>query len=337
MSVVIATTPATYMKGYHSSTEVAWETIHGHRRSVSAAPHEHREFPPTAPTRGQGTPGARWTFSRHDHGKVSPQMLHWSQNSKPDLTEVKRAAYRLGFDVGKNNHMETVGWVRAELTSILSTAQKAGALQEVRQVYERGKREGRARRAGQGEGYRPAPVAGRAGMAHAHTDRTQAPKAPSLDDDGFTQRIAPEEGVKSTIGVMKFVGDDPRAKKDLTGMFAGIFDMQERILDIEPDPDMRKTFEKGLTLLREAGWVDGCKLASFDETGAVVTLRATTAIAKELGHSPEPLCQPICNLLETIGRKTFGVSVLVTETECFAQGKMACKFVIAPRKRVAAA
>lgn len=259
-------------------------------------------------------------------------MLHWNQAQKPDVTELKRMAFRLGLDVGENNHIDTVGWVRTELTSILNAALKAGELQEVRQVYERGKRQGMARRNAQvtrqsaAAGKTKVPAAGPA-ISSAAASKPIALK----DAEGFVERIAPQQGLRSTIGVMKHVADDPEARKDLNGLFAGIFDMQERILDIENDGDRRKTFERGLDMLHAAGWIEDFEIASFDDSRAVVALRSTTAIAKAFGHSDTPLCQPICNLLETIGRKTFSVSVAVTEIECCAQGKSACRFEITKR------
>jgi hypothetical protein len=161
--------------------------------------------------------------------------------------------------------------------------------------------------------------------------RSPARPGPSKDPEGFVERISSQQGLKSTIRTMQRVSRDPEAKRDLNALFAGILDMQERILDREPGPDRKGTFEAGLRLLYDAGWVEECELASFDDAKAVVTLRSTTAIAKAFGHSPVPLCQPICNLLETIGRRTFGVSVAVTETECGAQGKDACRFEVVPR------
>ena len=55
------------------------------------------------------------------------------------------------------------------------------------------------------------------------------------------------------------------------------------------------------------------------------------AIAKQLGSSDVPVCKPLCSLLETIGRKTFGHSVVVTESECIAQGSSECEFRLVPR------
>ena len=86
----------------------------------------------------------------------------------------------------------------------------------------------------------------------------------------------------------------------------------------------------------EVGYIEHHSLASFDLAKAVVTLNSVTAIAKAFGKADEPLCQPICNLLETVGRKTFKVSVVVVEIECVAQGRPACRFEVSPRKAIAA-
>jgi hypothetical protein len=108
--------------------------------------------------------------------------------------------------------------------------------------------------------------------------------------------------------------------------------IQERILDVEAGDTPRDTFERCLVLLAEVGCIENYDLASFDQTKAVVTLKSTTAIAAAFGRSDEPLCQPICNLLETVGWKTFKKSVMVVEVECVAQGNPSCKFEVSPRK-----
>jgi len=257
------------------------------------------------------------------------------KRSDAAANELKRQAFELGLEVGMENHIETVGWVSSKLQSIRQDADSAGALEEVKMEYQRGKRLGIARRAKRTiapQSGHSKKVEGRQG-AHAIGEgpRNLRPKTES----SFVERIPAKEGIKSTVNVIKFAAGKPEVKKDLNGLFAGIFDIQERLIDVEAGSTPRETFERCLQLLAEVGWIENYDLASFDQLKAVVTLRSTTAIAAAFGRSDEPLCQPICNLLETVGRKTFRKSVMVVEVECVSQGKSACKFEISPRKALA--
>ncbi|UCE80537.1 MAG: hypothetical protein JSV94_05105 [Methanobacteriota archaeon] len=247
-----------------------------------------------------------------------------------DATDLRRRAFELGVDVGENGHIESVGWVNLELRSIMAKAEQIGILEEVQKKYMEGKKSGVARRSkyvmGQGGGKADSSLR----IAPRMLDKKPARRT-SGGSSGFVERISPEEGLKSTINVIKFTADKPEVKKDLNGLFAGIFDLQERLLDIQEDPDQRKTFNKCLEFLTEVGWIENSDLTHFDQHRAVVKLLSTTAIARAFGHSDDPVCQPICNLFETVGRKTFRKSVIVTELECVAQGRSACKFEISPR------
>ena len=254
------------------------------------------------------------------------------KDQSDELDELKKKAFQLGLDVGENNHIENVGWVKSEITTLRKEAERLGALMDVSHEYLEGKRQGVARRSKHTVG---GQRAGRAAVeGGGHTSQTS--KAPKSDSgsrgDTYVERISPEEGLKATISVMKFVSKDPEVKKDLDSLFAGVFDIQEKILDMKPDQDRRKTFEKCLQLLTDVGWIENCEVSSFDEHMAVVTLRSTTAIAEAFGGSDDPMCQPVCNLLEAVGRKTFGKSVTVTEIECVAQGMPSCRFEVSPRQ-----
>ena len=253
------------------------------------------------------------------------------KNQSDEIDVLKKKAFQLGFDVGENNHLENVGWVKSEITAIKRKAERLGALLDVSHEYLEGKKQGVARRSKHTVGGRRAGQAVVEGGGHT-SQMPKAPKSGSGSREGtYVERISPEEGLKATISVMKFVSKDPEVKKDLDSLFAGVFDIQEKILDMKPDQDRRKTFKKCLKLLTDVGWIENCEVSSFDERMAVVTLKSTTAIAEAFGDSDEPMCQPVCNLLEAIGRKTFGKSVTVTEIECVAQGMPSCKFKVSPR------
>ena len=246
-----------------------------------------------------------------------------------DALELMRKALQLGMDVGEHGHIEGVGWVNVELRSIMAKAEKIGIPDEVRQKYKEGKQKGAAKRSRFVGGQSVAGV----GMPRGPS----MPRPPGLEPSrrtmnrprGFVERIPPEEGFRSTINVMMSAADNPEMKKDVNGLLAGVFDLQENLLDIEDEENQRDTFNKCADLLTDMGWIRDCNLAFLGPQRAVVILKSN--IAGALGQSDEPVCQPICNLLETVGRKLFGRSVVVTEIECASQGKPACRFEITQR------
>jgi hypothetical protein len=250
-----------------------------------------------------------------------------------DTDDLRRRAFELGIEVGRTNHLETVGWVSSEIRSLKQEAERASVLEEVQREYQRGKKIGIARRARLTSGL-PGGLAKKAvGPSRTIRRSSDAAGASHLPvSAGFVERISAVEGLESTIRVMKFAASEPNVKKDLNGSFAGIMDIQERLLDLEPGDSPMATFERCLRLLVEVGWIDRFDLTSFDEMRAVVVIRSTTAIANASGHSAEPLCHPVCNLLETAGRKAFNKSVMVVEDECIAQGRTSCVFEVTPRK-----
>ena len=246
-----------------------------------------------------------------------------------DALELLRRAVQLGIDVGEHGHIEGVGWVNIELRSIIAKAEKIGIVDEVKQKYREGKQKGAAKRS---------RYLGGQGAAGASVPRGPSmPRPPELEPSrrtitrprGFVERIPPEEGLRSTINVMMISARNPEMKKDVNGLMAGLFDLQENLMDIEEEDNQRDTFNRCADLLTGMGWIRDCNLAYMGRQRAVVILKSN--IAGAFGHSDEPVCQPICNLLETVGRKVFGRSVLVTEIECASQGKTACRFEIAPR------
>ncbi|MDH3365894.1 MAG: 4-vinyl reductase [Thermoplasmata archaeon] len=245
------------------------------------------------------------------------------------VDDLRRRAFELGLEVGEENHLESVGWVNSKLQEIREEADRVGVFEEVRRAYQKGKKLGVARRSGHTLTPQLGLVKDRSALSGSQSPRSE-PKGPRLPKPpGFIERIPPVEGLRSTINVMMFASARPELKKDLNGLVAGVLDIQERLIDVGARDPPRRTFERSLQLLEEIGWIEDFALTSFDDTSAVVTLKST--IANALGRSAEPLCKPICSLLETMGRKAFGRSVKVVEVECVAQGKQACKFEVSLR------
>jgi len=246
--------------------------------------------------------------------------------------ELRRRAFELGLEVGEENHLESVGWVNSQLQEIREEANRMGAFEEVREAYQKGKKLGVARRSGQTLPQQAGFVKEGSILSGSRIAAT-VPSGPRMPKPaGFIERIPPELGLRATVNVMTFVAGRPDVKRDLNGLLAGIFDVQERIMGVDNGNSQMSTFKRCLHLLVEVGWVAKFDLDSFDDNSSYVSVKLNTPISEALGRSDEPVCQPICTLLETVGRKALGKSVRVAETECVAQGRPACKFEITPRE-----
>jgi hypothetical protein len=244
---------------------------------------------------------------------------------------LKKSAFELGLEVGEKGHIENVGWVNSELRFLMQQAEESGISAEVKQKYEMAKQIGKRNRSK--AAYLPGKSLGKIDTSRdaAMSGARKAAHAPSDVKGGFVERIPPELGLSSTVSIMKFAQSSPEIKNDLDNLFAGIIDLNEMLGDIEPSPNPKVTFERSLRLLKEMGWLEGYEIGKFDDGMATVSVRTTSALAKQLGACKEPMCTPLCNLLETIGRKAFGRSVTVTESDCIAQGHSECVFKLVPR------
>ena len=262
-------------------------------------------------------------------------LLKDGKRREAHIQDLKRRAFDLGLEVGKANHLETVGWVSSEIRLLKLEAEEAEGLEEIQAEYQRGKKIGIARRARLASGLQGGISKKTIEPFSPPGDGPRKPRPPRpFISAGFVERISTEEGLKSTINMMKMAASEPQVRKDLKGLFAGVLDVQEMLLDIQPGGTPKETFEKCLQLLVDVGWIEKYDLTSFNETRAAVVIRSPTAIAGAMEHCDEPMCQPVCNLLETAGRKAFDRSVIVVEDECIAQGNGTCRFELSPRAPV---
>jgi hypothetical protein len=247
------------------------------------------------------------------------------------VAELRRRAFELGLEVGEENHLESVGWVNSRLQEIREKANRAGVFEEVREAYQKGKKLGVAHRSGHTL-HSQAGFVKKGSMLSGSRIAAAEPRGPRMPKPvGFVERIPPDVGLRAAVNVMSFVAGRPDVKRDLNGLLAGILDVQERIMAIDIGDSQMNTFESGLHLLVDIGWVEKFDLDSFDDNSSFVAVKLNTTIAEAFGRSDEPVCQPICTLLETVGRKALGRSVKVVETECVAQGKHACRFEVTLR------
>lgn len=244
---------------------------------------------------------------------------------------LKKSAFELGLEVGEKGHIENVGWVNSELRFLMQQAEECGISEEVKQKYEMAKQIGVRNRSKMA--FQPGKSLGKidSSAGGPTSGAKRAAGGSAGNKNGFVERIPPEVGLRSTVSIIKFARESPQAKKDLDNLFAGIVDLNEMLRDIEPSPNPKVTFERSLSLLKEKGWLDGYEIGKFDDGMVTVSLWTTSAIAKQIGSCNEPVCKPLCSLLETVGRKTFGQSVEVTESECMAQGHSECEFKLVPR------
>ncbi len=274
---------------------------------------------------------------------VACSVLRWTTlgdgiilHRKKELDEMtkarlKKSAFELGLEVGEKGHIENVGWVHSELRFLMQQAEENGITDEVKQKYEMAKQIGVRNRS---------KIAFQPGKSLGKIDPSTGPPvsaakkvhgAASVSKGGFVERIPPEVGLRSTASVIKFAGKSPEVRKDLDNLFSGIADVNEMLGDVESSPNPKVTFERSLSLLKELGWLDGFEIGKFDDEAVTVSLWTTSHLPRHVGSSDGPVCKPLCTLLETIGRKTFGRSVTVTESECIAQGHSECEFKLVAR------
>ena len=161
--------------------------------------------------------------------KVSTVLFGDDRKNGTAANELKRHAFELGYEVGLENHIETVGWVNSKLQSIKRDASRTGALEDVSREFQRGKKLGIARRAKR-------MVVPQPGLSKKVEERQGAQykgavsRSPQIGgESSFVERIPAKEGIKSTVNVIKFAASKPEVKKDLNGLFAGIFDIQEKV------------------------------------------------------------------------------------------------------------
>jgi hypothetical protein len=247
-----------------------------------------------------------------------------------DLAKAKlaKSAYELGLEVGEHGHIETVGWVNQELKHMIQQAEDLSMAEIVRKRYEFGKEKGRLRREGKysqiSSGGKVKTGLGKELSAHAIARRAS--------EDRFVERISSEEGILSTIEIMRVARGDPDIQAHLSNLLAGVVDLHDRIMEMPPGRSPDSTFDSALQMITEVGWLTTYEVKFFDERSTMANIETTSILARSLGESETPVCQPICNVLETIGLKTFGKHVLAVEESCMAQGKPHCTFKMFPRE-----
>ena len=248
-----------------------------------------------------------------------------------DLAKAKlaKSAYELGLEVGEHGHIETVGWVNQELKHMLQQAEDLSMVEIIRKRYEFGKEKGRLRREGKYSQISSGGKMRASGPGKELGGRT-AMRAPH--DDHFVERVSAEEGIWSTIEIMKVARGDPDLQAHLSNLMAGLVDLHDRIMEMPPGKTPDRTFDSGLQMITEVGWLTTYEVKFFDERSTMANIDTTSILARSLGESETPMCQPICNVMETIGLKTFGRHVLAVEEACMAQGKPNCTFKIFPRE-----
>lgn len=239
-----------------------------------------------------------------------------------DLAKAKlaKSAYDLGVDVGERGHPDDTGWVAAELRHILTQAEELDLVDIVRRRYEFGKEKGRLR-----QQTRLAQTA-----ASLTSDEAGAP-VPRRPSDGFAERVSAEEGIWSTISVMRYARGDERLQSHIGNLLAGIVDLHDRIMQLPPGETAPRTFESALRMVADVGWISTYDVRFFDERSAMAKVDTTSMLARSFGRCDSPMCLPIGNIMETAGLRTFGRPMVAVEEACMAQGHDKCTFKLFPR------
>ncbi|MBU1158065.1 MAG: hypothetical protein KKE24_01845 [Candidatus Thermoplasmatota archaeon] len=255
-------------------------------------------------------------------------MLH-RKDYLDDLAKTKlvKAAFELGLEVGEHGHIENVGWVNAELRHMMQEAQDLEIQDVVKRRYAFGKEKGRVRREG-----KISQIGGTKTFTKDQKGAAiQGAKKPQEPRPRFVERISSEEGIWSTVSVMKFLRGDEEMQSHLSNLFAGLVDLHDRLMQMPADKEPSKTFDNGLQVINDVGWITTYDVKFFDEKTAMAKVETTSLLSRSMGHCESPMCTPLCGIMETVGLKSFGRSVLAVEESCMAQDKPACTFKLFPR------
>lgn len=248
-----------------------------------------------------------------------------------NLEKVKlaKAAYELGLEVGEHGHEDSVGWVDAELKHMIQQAEELDVMDIVRRRYEFGKEKGRTRKLEKEADVSPNQLM----RTRRPAGRPSVSEIPEEARKGmFAPRVSSEESIWSTISIMRFARGDEQLQSHLGNMFAGVGDLHDRIMDMQPRRTAEMTFDSALGMIAEAGWLSTYEIKFFDERSAMASIDATSMLARSFGKCATPMCLPIMSMLETVGLKAFGKPTLTVEEACMAQGRDHCTFKFFPRE-----
>jgi hypothetical protein len=258
-------------------------------------------------------------------------MLH-RKDYLDDLAKAKlaKAAYELGLEVGEHGHLDTVGWVGAELRHIVQQAEELKVADIIKRRYEFGKEKGHVRRQGK---YNQSSAAHRVkalggGGAQPVAENLQQVK----HDDRFAERVSAEEGIWSTISVVKYARGNEELQSHLSNLIASMGDLHDRIMQLPPGRTPDRTFDSALGMITEVGWLSSYDVKFFDERSAMASVDTTSMFARSFEKCESPMCLPLGNVMETVGLKTFGRQILAVEEKCMAQGHDHCTFKLFPRE-----
>ncbi len=239
-----------------------------------------------------------------------------------DLAKARlaKSAYDLGVDVGERGHPDDAGWVAAELRHILAQAEELNLVDIVRRRYEFGKEKGRLR-----QQTRLSQTAASLTTEGAGASVLRRPS------ERFAERVSAEEGIWSTISVMRYARGDENLQSHLGNLLAGIVDLHDRIMQVPPAATTAGTLESALRMLVDVGWLSTYEVVFFDERSAMAKVDTTSMLARAFGRCDSPMCLPIGNIMETAGLRTFGRPMVAVEEACMAQGHDRCTFKLFPR------
>lgn len=265
-----------------------------------------------------------------EQGDQEPLRIHGKDYlDNQAKAKLANAAYELGFDVGEHGHEDSLGWVDAELKHIIQQAQELQAIDVVRRRYEFGKERGRTKRLGkdaEAASVKPTTMTRSASVQGVSMIPREA--RPGT----YAPRVSPEEGIWSTISIMRFARGDEQLQSHLGNMFSSVGELHNRIMDMQPEEDPEMTFDSGLSMMVDVGWLSTYEVRFFDERSAMASVDTSSMLARSFGRCSTPMCLPIVSMLEAVGLRTFGRSMLAVEEACIAQGKDRCTFKLFPRE-----
>lgn len=266
---------------------------------------------------------------------LSTEAGEWSDIEK----RILREALRLGFEVGLRGHIEGVGWVRSKLRDLEAEATRFGLNEDLKAKYEAGKEFGKRKRLS------AFTSSSEGGLFFSRKGGPKLPKPPKsmpvrvVNEDNsidyIVERVPFEEGIDALATLMKIGHKNRKFMKKLDVMLSSLGDVHDRLTALPQIPeDKRRTFESGLGILIEVGWIREYEVVEFDDKAMTIKIDAISEIARSIGESPDPMCRPICVAIESIANRAFGISMKAVEKFCIAQKKSNCRFAIIPRPNV---
>lgn len=253
------------------------------------------------------------------------------EDRNKEQIELLKEVKELGLEVGSKGHFESVGWVKTQLRDIERRANELGIYDEIMKEYDEAKEIGKQNKGkliGSSKETRSEEKPARPMKPMIAPEAI--PQRTSMDE-AVIERISVQQSIKAMVTMIKITQSTPELKGKLNDILAGVSDIHDKLAKVEAGKNPKATMENCMNMLIDVGWLKSYRIISFNFLAAEASIEIASELPESIVGSKEPVCQPICNILETIGGRCFFKSVKAHEKECIAMGRQACIFQIMPR------